>query len=356
MNDSLEDRLRRYGPVLDRADEVGEAPAADVITVRPPLRRGRRVLAIATTTAVAAAAVVVIGFTRRDSPSRQVVGAAHDGPALQRRADGGFPRLLIDGWDVARADESAGPMRDDSAKRYHHAEARFVRRGAQLELTMDEGDAAAYDALVEDRAASADQRRQASVLGYPATITRYTASQRYAAMWFADRVVYELDGDAGGEDAFFDAVEALRVVGDDDWEAALPHSSVAPRERPAEVDRMLGDIPQPPGFDAAGLRRSDVAVDRYQLGAKVAGAVACGWIERWVQARRTGDKAAEREAVEAMNTSRNWTVLAEMNADGDYPEVLWRYADALASGGTIMGGRPMSVEESARDGLGCPNG
>jgi hypothetical protein len=72
----------------------------------------------------------------------------------------------------------------------------------------------------------------------------------------------------------------LRVVRDDDWEPALPNSSIAPRERPAEVDRMLADIPQPPGFDAAPLRRSDAAVDRYQLGAKVAGSVACGWIDR----------------------------------------------------------------------------
>ena len=69
-------------------------------------------------------------------------------------------------------------MSDDSSKRYHHAEARFARGAAELELTMDEGDAAAYDALVEDRAASADRRYQASVLGYPATVTRYTASQR----------------------------------------------------------------------------------------------------------------------------------------------------------------------------------
>ena len=356
MNDSLEDRLRRYGPVLDRAAEVDGVPAADVVTVRPPVRRRLRVVAVATATAVAAAAMVVFGFAGGDDQGREVVGAAHEGPALQRTAEGGFPRLLIDGWDVARADESSGPMRDDSGKRYHHAEAHFVRGGAQLELTMDEGDAAAYDALVEDRAASAQERRQASVLGYQATVTRYTASQRYAAMWFADQVVYELDGDAGGEDAFFEALEGLRVVREDDWEAALPDSAVPPRERPAEVDRMLADIPQPPGFDAAGLRRSDAAVDRYQLGAKVAGSVACAWIDRWSQARRSGDETAEREAVAAMGSSRNWRVLAEMNAEGDYPEVLWEYADAMASGGTIEGGRRMSVEESARDGLGCPNG
>jgi hypothetical protein len=88
----------------------------------------------------------------------------------------------------------------------------------------------------------------------------------------------------------------------------------------------------------------------------VAGSVACAWIDRWAQARRAGDGAAEREAADAMATSRRWRVLNEMNADGDYPEVLWEYAAAMASGGTVEGGRAMSVEESARDGLGCPTG
>jgi hypothetical protein len=355
MNDSLEDRLRRYGPVLDQEDPGAPAGLDAPVRVAPQPRRGRWV-AIGTATAVAAAALVVIGFAGGQDTAYRVGAAPEGRTALERSRDGGFPRLLIDGWHVNRADESAGPMSDGNSERYHHAEATFVRGGAELELTMDEGDASDHEALVQDRAASADQRRQASVLGYPATITRYTATQRYAAMWFADRVVYEIDGDAGGEEAFMDALDALRVVNDDAWEAALPDSSVAPRERPAVVDRMLADIPQPPGFDAARLGHGDAAVDRYQLGAGVTGSVACAWIDRWAEARRTGDRAAEREAVDAMGTSRNWRVLQEMNPDGDYPEVLWEFADAMASGADIGGGRRMSVEESAPDSLGCPKG
>jgi hypothetical protein len=55
-----------------------------------------------------------------------------------------------------------------------------------------------------------------------------------------------------------------------------------------------------------------------------------------------------------MGTARDWPVLHEMNDEGDYPEVLWRYADAMANGGQIEGGKSMSVEESAPDALGCP--
>ena len=46
-------------------------------------------------------------------------------------------------------------------------------------------------------------------------------------------------------------------------------------------------------------------------------------------------------------------VLNQMNADGDYPEVVWEYADAIAGDGTIMGGKRLTVEESYKDALGC---
>jgi hypothetical protein len=354
MSPDLEERLRRYGRLLDQAAE--RTPAPEKPASLPRRRPGRPLLAAAAAAAVATVAMAGVGLLDGESGYQVRVAGEGDGgsASLERGPDGSFPHIVVEGWRVTRADESAGVMSDDSSKRYHHAEALFARKGAELELTMDEGDRAAYDALVADRAASADQRRQTSVLGYPAIVTRYTGSQRYAAMWFVDHVVYELDGDVGGEPAFMDALDRLRVVDDETWEAALPDSSVAPRERAAEVDRMLADIPQPPGFDATPLRRAKAAVDRYQLGAKVAGSVACAWIDRWTEARREGDRAAEREAVEAMATSRKWRVLEDMSAEGDYPEVVWEVADAMASDGHIEGGRRMSVGEAAPDALGCP--
>ena len=37
----------------------------------------------------------------------------------------------------------------------------------------------------------------------------------------------------------------------------------------------------------------------------------------------------------ALASSRNWPVLLEMNAEGDYPEVVWQYADALNGKGDV---------------------
>jgi hypothetical protein len=191
------------------------------------------------------------------------------------------------------------------------------------------------------------------VLGYRAEVTRYQESDRHAAMWWADGVVYEVDGDAGGPNAFLDALGDLRVVDNDAWEAAQPDTSVTSRERPAEVDRMLADVPQPSGFDAGDLKAGKAVSDRYQLGARVSGAVACAWIDQWSKARRAGNHAAVDEAVAAMATSRHWRVLLEMNDEGDYPEVLWEHADAMANGGMIRGGKDLTVEESAPNALGC---
>lgn len=81
--------------------------------------------------------------------------------------------------------------------------------------------------------------------------------------------------------------------------------------------------------------------------------MACGWIERWVAARRAGDAGAAAEAVEAMQTSRRWPILREMQAEGDYPKVLWKFADAMKRDEPILAGKPLSVERSYRAALGC---
>ncbi len=66
--------------------------------------------------------------------------------------------------------------------------------------------------------------------------------------------------------------------------------------------------------------------------------MACAWIER-----------GGKEAAEALATSRSWPILLEMNAEGDYPEVVWQYADALNGNGDVPAGKPgVTVEESYR--------
>lgn len=93
--------------------------------------------------------------------------------------------------------------------------------------------------------------------------------------------------------------------------------------------------------------------ERYQLGAEVAGAVACAWIDRWVDATERGDQGAAAAAAASLNTSREWKILQEIAEFGAYPQVLWEYVDAVNGDGTVTGGSELSVESSYRPALGC---
>jgi hypothetical protein len=145
----------------------------------------------------------------------------------------------------------------------------------------------------------------------------------------------------------------LRAVDVDRWLSAMPASVVTPESRPEVARQMLADVPQPEGFDVSALEQGSGKVrDHYQLGAEVTGAVACAWIGQWVDAKRAGDDSAVREAAGAMATSHTWAVLKEMTDEGDYPEVLWQYADAMA-GGAAAGEKQVPIEQSYRSALGC---
>jgi hypothetical protein len=54
-----------------------------------------------------------------------------------------------------------------------------------------------------------------------------------------------------------------------------------------------------------------------------------------------------------MRTSRRWPILREMEAEGDYPELLWELADAMRGDPPFPGATPDWVEENYREGLGC---
>lgn len=42
-----------------------------------------------------------------------------------------------------------------------------------------------------------------------------------------------------------------------------------------------------------------------------------------------------------------------MDQEGGYPDVLWGFADAMATDGVVMGGKPFTIEESYASSLGC---
>jgi hypothetical protein len=138
-------------------------------------------------------------------------------------------------------------------------------------------------------------------------------------------VFVEINGSFGSRKEYEAVLRSLQPVGVDAWLSAMPAEVLRPAVRSATVAQMLRDVPVPPGFDTStlhfrvmpgppgsDLQSEGALTDRFMLGRSVTGAVACGWLQRWQSATRTGDVAAAREAVKAMGTARHWPVLLEM--------------------------------------------
>jgi hypothetical protein len=304
--------------------------------LRPPPTRRRWVLR----TAVAGVACAgALGLAAAIGIDRDGAGTAWAAPLV--RAAETSPRLLVvaDGWRVVRADEFLPGL----------GEVEFSDGERSFQLNWEPGPARGPkgDPVVG----------HADVLGSRARIESAPGSTSFRAFWRLGASNVSLMGEAAGLDGFRAVLAALRPVDVDAWLRAMPASVATPGGRGRVVDAMLAGIPIPPGLDLARLREDDGRVrDRYQLGAFVAGAVACEWIGRWVSARAAGDAAGAQAAVEAMATARSWPILRQMDAEGDYPDVVWELAAAMPSNGPVPAGKPMGVAEAYGSALGCDLG
>ncbi|MDA0168903.1 hypothetical protein OJ998_07390 [Solirubrobacter taibaiensis] len=300
---SLDDLVRRADPIRDEALDLDDACEAlrDEIVARPVVARTRpprrrRWLVPPAVAAVASAVALVVFFAPGDGGTERAWAAP-----LVKVAES-VPRLLVGDWQVTRADEFA----------VGQGEMDFADGARTVQLSWRKG---------------GDPIQKDGIIGWE--------QQGYAL---------ELRGEAAAE-----ARAELRAVSIDEWLGAMPPSVVRPAESGKAVDQMLRDLPLPPGFDRSELDTGGLPRDRYQLGARVVGAVACGWIETWIE----GEAKPRAEAVAALKTAQNWAVLKEMQAEGDFDMVVFQYADAIAAGGTLRAGKIVSVAESYEDALGC---
>lgn len=206
-------------------------------------------------------------------------------------------------------------------------------------LSIDWYPAASYESYLADRAIERNVQT-IEVFGRKSQMVSYSATDHAVMLPPENGVWIELRGGVGDEAAFKRFLaESIAKVDVPTWLAALPPEMVTAGNAGDRLEEVLADIPVPPGFERTGLEEA-VALDRYQFGARVTGAVTCGWLRSW----ESGDAAAKRRAVEALATSREWDVLQEMDTDGDYPEAIWQYANELAEG---------RISQGYREGLGC---
>ena len=308
----------------------------------PAPRRRRRRWLVAGPAAAALAALGLVLLTGSDAGRSGTAWAA----PLVRYAESS-PLLLLDkpGWSVTRADET-DPV---------EGEMTFTRGGSAVrtsstvaaDLHWRRGPIKSWE---RDRAGEASLLVHRTVLGHRAQVSRYRGTTNFTAIWPDGSRVLEFRAVAVNLAAFEQLLGSLKRVDVDTWLSAMPASVVKSSNRAAVVRSMLSDIPVPPGFDRAPLEAQPTLSDRYQLGAKVTGAVSCAWVSRWAEARKRGDAGQAQAAIDAMQTSHRWKILKEMRTAGAWSQVLWDYADAMRGDG-LWYGRPL--EKEIRTGLGC---
>ncbi|MFC0005716.1 hypothetical protein [Micromonospora siamensis] len=325
-------------------EEIMSTPTLAPATEPPQPRPARRGL-VSGLAAAGVAAVLLTGFVAA-SALRPAPPAGHQASpvttskgtqqvaysAMALKAAEQNPRLLIDqpGWKATTVYGFAEK----------HGTIGFTNGDRQVEMNWYPAEY--HQGYYKDRL-NVSRPEKVTVDGQPADLFRYAGNDFAVITRPRDGSFVELRG-GGMRRAEFDRMLAAVVRVDvRTWLAAMPPEIVTPDRIKERAATVLADVPLPPGFDAAALSELGVN-DSYQFGAQVVARVGCGWIEEWLRARKAGDDAAAKRAVDALRSSHKWKVLHDMNDAGDYPEVFWEYADKVTAGDKPAG---------YRDALGC---
>lgn len=239
------------------------------------------------------------------------------------------PRLLVTapGWAVTDAGEFEA---DEGEVTFGDGEHRF---------TVHWYPARSYRTYLRDRAMVSRPERSL-MFGRRATTVHYGLTKQgdeYATMLAPKGPVFvEVRGGLESRAEYDEILHSLREVDVDTWLAAMPRSVVGPENRARVVERMLRGVPLPPDFDLIALQGEDSVLNHYQLAAKVAGTVSCGWFESWLAATDAGDGARARKAVKAMATWRRWPMIP-LIGNGGWAVNVKMAAEELATGNIDRG-------------------
>ena len=338
----LEDAIRRYGrDLVDQTDPISVDDLASQRTPSPveatPVR-GPRIVLIAA--AVLLATLIVSLVLTRGAEDGQRVDTI-DGPTTTTAAPRP-PHVLVTapGWTVTTVsgDDASGEM--------------SLVNGDQS-VGLDWAPVEGYEDYVVDRRKDASDESTIIVDGHEGVLFTNdlyafgAPGHGFDALWPAgDHWFGMRGGPFASADEFRALASTVVPVDQESWLAAMPDEAVLPNERQAVVDETMADIPPPPTLDLTSITDSPAVTDLAQVQIEVVEAVACGWIDQWVEGRRNGDAPATSVAVEAMSSSASWAVL-----EGETPSVgdmnvltVQEYADAMRSDSALPTGQ--TIEES----------
>ncbi|MFC6287353.1 hypothetical protein ACFP3Q_08110 [Nocardioides sp. GCM10027113] len=325
-------------------EEIMSTPVLDetrtTTPARPPRRAVRWVVPLAAAASVAALATSPTWWPGRGAtpvqPAEQVVGGPAAQPAQPAQpAQGLYPVLEAASWKVQYLSREGD-----------WGEITWGRDDQQLEVSW--APARYYDDYVRDREHITEPPSAGDpveVLGVPGRLWAYAATDHTVIREVQDGRWLELRGIGMGRGAFLELLASLELVDEKAFEATLPAEYVTAGERDGEIRRLLEEIE---GVTGVGFPEPTTVTSQeskpYHLGADVAGAYACAWLDVYAAATRSGDDEAAEQAARVLGTSRDWPVLQWMAEEGGYPGAVWGYADEVAAG---------RVPEGYEGGLGC---
>ena len=341
LTDDAISRLPLESARAELLEEIMSTVAPDRQTAEPTVLPGPRrarwlvPLAVAATVAGLASSPLWWGGSGGDDSPEVSYHAATDSPGTGYRAV-----LSAPGWTVESTEQDSK----------YGGEVDYRNGAEQLQITWYP-DKTYQDYLVDRQhisdADQADPGQDVQILGAPGHLWAYSDQDHTVMREPRDGHWMEFRGSGMDQAAFQALLGQLRLVSLAEFESALPSSFVTADDRPAAVQKILDGIEGVTGVTVPAGTTLDTKSDEqdpYQLGADIAGQYACSWISEFAAARTAGDQARADEAVRVMGTSRQWPVLQQMNPSGDYPEVVWDYADTMAGG---------QVPEGYVGGLGC---
>jgi hypothetical protein len=333
LTDEAVSALPLHDGRVELLEEIMASPVVDrSIRTDPdrPRHTQRWVASIAAAAAIIAVAAIPLWLTRVDDP------AAEQEAPFASIVEGMGERALLTtaGWTVEHVSESE-----------YGGEISYVNGDKSLQVVWYPADQ--YQSYVTDRQhinhPEVDPGEAVDVLGAASRMWAYTSHDHTVILPPGDTFFLEVRADGMDKQAFVAILGDLQHVDRAGLEAALPSRFVTKAERSAAIAEILDEIGElPPGLKASDVTSTEP--DRYHLGADVSGAVACGWIAEFGRAKDAGNESRMTAAMDALQGSKQWPILLEMDERGDYPDVVWDYADAVAAG---------SVPEGYRQGLGC---
>lgn len=318
---------------VELLEEIMSSPVIDRVT-EPTAPRGRRtprwVATAGAAAAVIAVAAIPLWITQGDEPAGE-----QEAPFVSV-VEGIGERALLStaGWTVENVNENE-----------YGGEIGYTNGSQELQITWYPADQ--YESYVTDREhikhPEVDPGEPIDVLGAPSRLWAYSSDDHTVIVPPGDKFFLEVRGSNMDKQAFLAVLGDLRPVTRAGLEDGLPERFVSKQERSAAIAEILDGIGTlPPGFDAAEVTSTEP--DPYHLGADVSGAVACAWIAEFARAKDAGSEPRMTAAADALQASKHWPILLEMDERGDYSEVVWEYADEVAAG---------AVPEGYRQGLGC---